>query len=378
MKPLEYLDVVQLDHFFQDVLHLFPVKQKFGSFLITHLLAERPSFIRAVAKQTELIAVLPKPKSINEEAFREVQLFVQIDSLSRSLFSNVDFALEYLERRARGKDIILLDIGGYFAGILNKISESFSGRIMGVVEDTENGYQRYLRLSKVPCPVFSVARSSLKIAEDYLVGHSIAFSVEALVRGRGDILSGMEAFVIGYGKLGSSIAQMLHIRNMRVSVYDKDPIRMTQAKAAGYQVVRLKEDGLSRADIVICATGNHSLVKEDFAHIKNGAYIASVTSSEDELELEHLESIYEVTPVAPNVSRYSTVLHYFYVLAGGNAVNFLHGAVVGPYIYLVQAEILAAISKISESMIPGFYTVQDSDKKLIADTWLSHFNKEAN
>lgn len=372
---MEHFEIAQLDSFFRDVIRQFPAHTKFSSFLITHLLAERPSFVKAVAEQTELVAVLPKPKSICEEALQEVRTMTKVDSLSRELFSNVDTALDYLEQRAKGQDIVLLDVGGYFAGVLNELAEVFSGRIMGVVEDTENGYQRYLALNHVPCPVFSVARSSLKVPEDYLVGQSIAFSVEMLIRGRGDVLAGMEACVIGYGKLGSSIAQMLHTRNMRVMVFDKDPVRMTQAKAAGFHVVQDKKCALSRAGVIVCATGNHSLCKEDFTHIKNGAYIASVTSSEDELELDDLAPVYEIEPVAPHVSRFSTVGHYFYVLADGNAVNFLHGAVVGPYIYLVQAEILTAISKISEELAPGLYTVSDEDRKLIANTWLTHFNR---
>ncbi|MGH3928790.1 MAG: hypothetical protein ACRDTF_02285, partial [Pseudonocardiaceae bacterium] len=39
--------------------------------------------------------------------------------------------------------------------------------------------------------------------------------------------------------------------------------------------------------------------------------------------------------------------HYFYMLADGNAVNFLHGASVGTFIFLVQAEILAALASLA-------------------------------
>ena len=53
-----------------------------------------------------------------------------------------------------------------------------------MVEDTENGLRRYLGAWKPPCPVFSVARSPLKDPEDYLVGQSVVFSAEALLRGR--------------------------------------------------------------------------------------------------------------------------------------------------------------------------------------------------
>lgn len=101
----------------------------------------------------------------------------------------------------------------------------FSREIAGV-EDTENGFRRYLELGKPPCPVlrpvsrFSVARSPLKEPEDYLVGQSVVFSTEALIRSGSDILQGGAACVIGFGKLGSSIARTLHVKHVREALED--------------------------------------------------------------------------------------------------------------------------------------------------------------
>lgn len=78
----------------------------------------------------------------------------------------------------------MLDVGGYFAGVLDHLCAQFSGKIAGVVEDTENGHQRYAELDKLPCPVFSVARSPLKDPEDYLVGQSVVFSTDRRRRRR--------------------------------------------------------------------------------------------------------------------------------------------------------------------------------------------------
>lgn len=65
----------------------------------------------------------------------------------------------------------------------------------------------------------------LKDPEDFLVGQSVVFSTEALMRGRGDILHGRTALVIGFGKLGSSIARLLHAKGVQVTVFDIDPVR---------------------------------------------------------------------------------------------------------------------------------------------------------
>jgi adenosylhomocysteinase len=373
---MESLQVARLDRYFALIAERFPASGAVGALLITHLLADRPSFVRAVARLADVRAVLPKPNSINPAAAALVRQAFTVDALSREQFAQEQRALAYVEQRAGGRPVVLLDVGGYFAPTLARMCERFSGQILGVVEDTENGYRRYLDLGKPPCALFSVARSPLKQPEDHLVGQSIVFSAEALMRSRGDILPGRNATVIGFGKLGSSIARTLHAKGVRVTVQDNDPIRATQALSQGFHVAPSRDQALRDAGIVMCATGNLALRHDDFGRLANGAYVASVTSSEDELELQTLDGLYSQTRVGEHVTRYESVGHYFYVLAGGNAVNFLHGASVGTFIFLVQAEILAALSRLTGGDIePGYHEVPDVDRRYIAETWLTHFNR---
>jgi adenosylhomocysteinase len=373
---VETFEIARLDRYFRAVTETLARNVTDArSLVITHMLPERPSFVRAMDRVAGVAAVLPKPKSAHRDAIRTVGLSYPVDPLTREQFADPDTALAYLEQRAAGQPLVLLDVGGYFAGVLPKLCDRFSGRILGVVEDTENGHRRYLDLGKLPCPVYSVARSPLKQPEDNLVGQSIVFSTEALMRGRGEILPGREACVIGFGKLGSSIARTLHAKGVRVTVYDADPVRATQALAQGFHVATSRPAALARAGMVMCATGNLALRHNDFTGLANGAYLASVTSSEDELELDTLSRVYEQTPVAEHVTRYHTVGHYFYVLAGGNAVNFLHGASVGAFIFLVQAEILAAAARLAGGDIEsGYHEMPDADRRRIAKIWLAHFN----
>jgi adenosylhomocysteinase len=223
--------------------------------------------------------------------------------------------------------------------------------------------------------VFSVARSPLKDPEDYLVGQSVVFSAEALLRGRGDILHGRQACVIGFGKIGSSVARMLHAKHVQVTIYDTDAVRMTQALAQGFRTAASSAAAVIGAGVVVCATGNLALQADDFAHLANGAYIASVTSADDELELAGLDVLYERSPAGDHITRYATTGHYFYVLNEGNAVNFLHGASVGAFIYLVQAEILAATAALAgRHPEPGLHECDDDTRKFIAATRLQVFN----
>jgi adenosylhomocysteinase len=271
---------------------------------------------------------------------------------------------------------VLLDVGGYFALSLQALSDRFTGRLLGVIEDTENGHKRYAEMGKLPCPLLSVARSPLKDPEDFLVGQSVVFSTEALLRGRGDILHGRPALVIGFGKLGSSIARLLHAKGVNVTVYDIDPVRRAQALSQGFGVARDRDQAIGMAGLVLCATGALSLRGEDFPLLKNGSYVATVTSSEDELELSGLPNGYTRSSSGEHVTRYQTTGHYFYLLNHGNAVNFLHGASVGPFIFLVQGEILAGVRLLAQGDLnPGLYEVPAEDRGAVAATWLNYYNR---
>ncbi|GAA3007056.1 adenosylhomocysteinase [Streptosporangium longisporum] len=373
---MEAFERARLDAYFAKIAARFVPDERVTSFLVTHLLPERPCFVRAVAAMGRLRAVLPKPKSIDPAARRETEQTVPVDVLSRELFADPVTALDYFESRAATEPIVLLDVGGYFAPTLAEVHERFSGRLLGVIEDTENGHRRYRDLDTLPCPVVSVARSPLKDPEDYLVGQSVVFSTEAVMRGRGDILHGRPALVIGFGKLGSSIARLLHAKGVQVTVFDIDPVRRTQALSQGFTVARDRHGALTGAGLVLCATGAVSLRGEDFPHLRNGAYVATVTSSEDELELDGLPDVYTRTMVGDHITRYQTTGHYFYLANGGNAVNFLHGAGVGPFIFLVQAEILAGIGMLTRGDLPpGMHEVSAADRAAVAAIWLSYFNR---
>lgn len=345
---------------------------------ITHMLTGRPVFLRAIAAMSHLRAVLPKPKSIDQDAMHEASSLWQVDKLDRGELSSADEALSYLESRAAGERLVLLDIGGYFAPALPELCDRFSGEIVGVVEDTENGHRRYLAYDKPPCPVYSVARSPLKDPEDYLVGQSVVFSTEALIRARGDILYGRVAAVLGFGKLGSSVARMLHARGVQVMVYDIDPVKRAKALAQGFATSSTLVRALAGSGIVVCATGNLALKADDFARVANGAYIASVTSSDDELELDALDPLYSRESVGNAITRYAHTGHFFYVLNDGNAVNFLHGASVGAFIFLVQAEIIAAASQLmTREHEVGHYELSTGVREQVAATWLDYFNGAA-
>lgn len=344
------------------------------SIIITHLLGDRPPFLAGVGKVAPIAVLLPKPKSIDRGTRTRLDPAITVRELRRDLLHSSGYAIELIDQSTQGEPFVILDIGGYFAPLLSELTTTYDDRFVGVVEDTENGLQKYSALDAVPVPVISVARSPLKNAEDYLVGQSIVFSVEALLRERGAIFQGRKAAVIGYGKVGGSIATLLHSRGVWTTVYDIDPVRMTEAMSHGFEVPKNLNSALMEADLVLCATGNLSLSGEAFRLIRSGAYVATVTSSDDELDLRSLRAIYREDRLDNHFTRFSTRGHHFYLLNKGNAVNFLHGAAVGPFINLVQGEIIVSVRELCASHLsPGLQELNQDHRRMVAEIWLEHY-----
>jgi adenosylhomocysteinase len=207
----------RIEGYFGLIAGQFRRTPEISSAVITHMLPDRPYFLDGLAALTTVGGVLPKPRSCDPPTLEAVATRYRCDPLNREQFADPGFVLSYLEQRAGGRGVVLLDIGGYFAPTLTHLCARFSGRILGVVEDTENGLQKYVAQGKPPCPVVSVARSPLKLPEDYPVGQSVVFSTESLLRSHGDILHGGETCVIGYGKIGRSVANTLRAKSIRTT-----------------------------------------------------------------------------------------------------------------------------------------------------------------
>ncbi|MGB0093950.1 MAG: adenosylhomocysteinase [Solirubrobacteraceae bacterium] len=293
-----------------------------------------------------------------------------VEPLSRERFLDPLRAVRFLKGRAGDRTLVLADIGGYFAPALSEIAAALP--LAGVVEDTENGLQRYEAL-ELPCPVFSVARSPLKNAEDYLVGSAIVFSTEALLRQHGHVLQGRTACVLGFGKIGRSVAARLEALSVTTTIFDVDPVRSTEAASNGYRIARSAPSAVRESSLVVCATGRRALSEAEFAALSPGAFVVSVTSSDDELDMQALQA-YSRSWAGEHLVRYEMGDRYFFVLNEGNAVNFLHGAVLGPAIFLVQAEVLTAIAKLTEGVQGNqLLEIDHEARKRIARTWLEHF-----
>ena len=183
----------------------------------------------------------------------------------------------------------------------------------------------------------------------------------------------MECGVLGYGKIGKSISANLQKMNIKPMVYDIIESKRVKSINEGNKSPR-KDEILEKSDIIFCATGSKSLDIHDFRKLKNGCFIASVTSADDEFNFDFLESEYEAEKVHKHITKYTNTANYFYMLNSGNAINFLHGAVVGDFIFLVQSEILSGINYLQDNDLkPGIYELPAEYKENLSKIWLKYF-----
>lgn len=360
--------------FFEHILETQGQFSKISCVAVIHMIPDVLPYVRALGRFFDLVGVIPKPKSINSATEKQVEPGCRICRMTREEI-NAGSTLFTLLSNITGK-FVLLDIGGYFSNVVGKISEQAGERFLGIVEDTENGHQRYKQLAEqngLAVPVFSVARSPLKDNEDFLVGQSIVFSADFVLRNVGHLIQYLQCAVFGYGKIGSSIAHHLLLRGMKPWVFDTNPIKRARA-VTDLCKAPLRTQIVKHADVIFSATGSHALNIHDLRSLKSGCFVISVTSSDDEMDLSFLAGEYTADKVTNHVTKYSSFTNYFYLVNEGNAVNFIHDAVLGDAIHMVRGEILLAARALHEKKVsPGLHELSESDRKMVVSKWLNVF-----
>jgi adenosylhomocysteinase len=358
--------------FFDEVIRRLKLKKTPCDIVaVMHLLPDALPFYAALSRIFNVARIVPKPRSINaavvQKLPRDVTVSATRDDLAR--YDNVKDLVEH----TRNDRFLFLDIGGYFARTGARVKKHYGSRFLGIVEDTENGLQKYLAVAAPRYPILQVARSPLKDNEDYMVGRAIAFSAESLLRHLCVLVNGARVGVIGYGKVGRSVAEAFRLNQGIVSIFDNDHVRLTHAYSRGFGV-KPKEQILAESDILCLATGNKSLSRKSFRLLKKGAFVFSVTSSDDEMDLTWVRSNYASDVVAEHVERYRQARHSFYLFNQGNAINFIHGTTVGDFILLVHSEIFLCAYALATGRYPaGIHELDHETRGELCAIWLSLF-----
>lgn len=340
--------------------------------LLTHLLPDRPELLEAFSKIAPIELTIAIPYSTHRETFENLQKRYKILTPTLTQLSDTEFLTKHVVRAVGDEPVVIVEIGGYFASALSRLQRLLEGRLIGVVEDTEHGHRRYEALN-LPCPVVSVARSTLKEAEDLVVGPSCIFSTEKLLRSVGYLLEAKSTLVLGFGHVGKGIARSLTGRRIAVAVYDINPVKRAIALSSGYSVPN-RAVAIRNAEVIFGATGCQSLAAKDFGQLRRGVVLVSCSSKDVEFDVESLKTYHDQKIILDGIDQYTNEDSCIYLLAQGCPVNFIDGAVMGPVLTLVQAECLVAIGHLLKNRQEHeILEVPCSERMALAEAWMEVF-----
>ena len=228
-----------------------------------------------------------------------------------------------IEGKKDWKANMLLDDGGDLTAMMHSDYKDLLKEVKGVSEETTTGIKALNKMEKdgsLMIPAINVNDSVTKSKFDNLYGCRESL-VDGIRRATDVMMSGKVAIVAGFGDVGKGSAASLRQSGARVMVTEADPICALQAAMEGYEVV-LMEEAISKADIVVTATGNIDIVTADhMRNMKDRAILCNIGHFDNEIQVDALKN-YKWTEVKPEVDEIELVDgKRIILLAKGRLVN---------------------------------------------------------
>ncbi len=220
---------------------------------------------------------------------------------------------------------MILDDGGDLTNMVFDKYPELIAAIKGLSEETTTGVHRlYERMKNgtLPIPAINVNDSVTKSKFDNKYGCRESL-VDAIRRATDVMMAGKVAVVCGYGDVGKGSADSLRNAGVRVIVTEIDPICALQAAMEGFEVKKLST-AITEADIVVTATGNCNIVREEhFRALKDKAIVCNIGHFDNEIDMAWLNGTYGKSKIEikPQVDKYTIDGKDVIVLAEGRLVN---------------------------------------------------------
>ncbi len=220
---------------------------------------------------------------------------------------------------------MILDDGGDLTNMVLDNYPELTAGIRGLSEETTTGVHRlYDRFKNgtLPMPAINVNDSVTKSKFDNKYGCRES-AVDAIRRATDTMLAGKRVVVAGYGDVGKGTAASFRGAGAIVTVTEIDPICALQACMDGYEVKKL-ETVIANADVVITATGNKDIIREEhFRALKDKAIVCNIGHFDNEIDMAWINGAYGHTKdeIKPQVDKYTIDGKDVVILAEGRLVN---------------------------------------------------------
>lgn len=343
--------------------------------LVAHVLDTAVPYVRVFGESVEELHVVPVPYSVRPEA---LALLGDVSTRTPTSIDEVGrLAVEAATRLAGrpGPPVVIQEVGGYCADAVDVLARLPGFR--GVVEDTKQGQWRYEQRTPLPLPVFTIADSPLKALEDVQVGRSVAYSVERLLRLRFyRILSERRVLVLGYGGIGTALAEHLRRAGAEVAVYDPSEVRMSAAVVHGFRVGTRKEL-LPWAEVVVGVSGHRSVSVEDLPLLRDGVVLASGSSKQVEFDVEGLTRAATSVTDLDEVRELRVADRTVFLLNDGKPVNFLEQSILGSVLDLVYSELYLCTRQLArQPHLAGLHRLSPGLQQQLAQCWREEYGRK--
>lgn len=285
--------------------------------------------------------------------------FLPTDKKEKTFYDEAKKMLRECIRRCKqeGKKILIIEDGGYF--VPSFYFDEFiqdASLCRGAVEQTTKGHRRDSRVEDLRFPVISEAYSSIKkFVEGQEVADSLHDNVTYILKMQQKPLYKVNALVLGFGAIGSKLADRLRDRKVSVYVYDSDFTKGMEAETLGFTVLENLKS-LSNFDIIVGVSGETSLKEGgDFWNLKHNVILVSGSSERVEFDIETLENCSKDVIREGIFTKYRLEKEEKLVrlVLDGEPINFaLSGGIMDAIIDPVYAEMfLAAIEIITNRQL---------------------------
>jgi len=220
---------------------------------------------------------------------------------------------------------MILDDGGDLTNLVLEKHPDLVKEIKGLSEETTTGVHRlYERMKNgtLPLPAINVNDSVTKSKFDNKYGCKES-AVDAIRRATDVMMAGKRVVVAGYGDVGKGTVASFSGAGAIVTVCEVDPICALQAAMDGYEVKKMISV-ISNSDIVVTATGNKDILKEDhFRLMKDKTIVCNIGHFDNEIDMAWLNENYGSSKIEikPQVDIYTIEDKEVIVLAEGRLVN---------------------------------------------------------
>ena len=253
--------------------------------------------------------------------------------------------------------IVAIDDGGELISYLNNCKlehQTFVG-----LEQTTSGYQK-IKLLNLNIGVVNVARSHAKLQFESKIVAKTAIS-EIYNKLSSGINNIKNTLIIGNGAIGNAVANALE-GNFNIFISDSDP-----NKSNAYDKENLPN--LSEFDLIIGCVGNTVLSFDKIKQLKEGAILASLSSSDREFEIVQPRS----------QSTYIRSCHDDFIWKGIRVLNcgFPRNSLdvdIEEFELTRSLLTLGILQAIKLKFKKGLFSMCDSDQKKLIDQYLTKYS----